>query len=267
MKLLYPLIFLLLSCSTEPEAVHGCLDSTACNYNSSATIDNNSCEYESCLDEPYLDTVNGNIGNPFSNLYFEISEFNEDDFEMINDCGKLKKYKSFNSKLMINDNEVDFFYDSSTNLIAVINNYTTAYFPDGTGETEFDYTDGINSISLLKNNHLLLTSSFTYFPLETYQNQQSYANVSTVPNPFTGNSDTSSTEISTNLFFNNLPVGAIINIFDSNGDTVEVINHFSQLSGYESFDCSSIESGMYPFKVYNSLDSLILHSVFINTCE
>ena len=48
MKLLYTLLFaFFLSCSTEPEDVHGCLDSTACNYNSSATIDNNSCEYES----------------------------------------------------------------------------------------------------------------------------------------------------------------------------------------------------------------------------
>ena len=45
MKLLYPLIFLLLSCSTEPEDVHGCLDSSACNYNSSATIDNGTCTF------------------------------------------------------------------------------------------------------------------------------------------------------------------------------------------------------------------------------
>ena len=47
MKLLYTLIFaFFISCSTEPEVVHGCLDGQACNYNSSATIDNNSCEYE-----------------------------------------------------------------------------------------------------------------------------------------------------------------------------------------------------------------------------
>jgi uncharacterized protein (TIGR02145 family) len=31
--------------STEPKTIHGCLDSQACNYNPSATIDNNSCEY------------------------------------------------------------------------------------------------------------------------------------------------------------------------------------------------------------------------------
>ena len=32
------------------EAVHGCFDSNACNYNPDATYDNNSCEYESCAD-------------------------------------------------------------------------------------------------------------------------------------------------------------------------------------------------------------------------
>ena len=32
------------------EAVHGCFDSDACNYNPDATYDNNSCEYESCAD-------------------------------------------------------------------------------------------------------------------------------------------------------------------------------------------------------------------------
>jgi len=39
--------------STEPQDVHGCLDSQACNYNSDANIDNNSCWYASdgCLCE------------------------------------------------------------------------------------------------------------------------------------------------------------------------------------------------------------------------
>ncbi len=32
------------------EAVHGCFDSEACNYNPNASFDNNSCEYESCAD-------------------------------------------------------------------------------------------------------------------------------------------------------------------------------------------------------------------------
>ena len=44
-KLLF-ILLLLFGCSpTEPENVHGCLDSQACNYNSNATIDNNSCIY------------------------------------------------------------------------------------------------------------------------------------------------------------------------------------------------------------------------------
>ena len=41
--LLIPLV-LFLAC--EKEDKHGCLDSQACNYNSEASIDNNSCIYE-----------------------------------------------------------------------------------------------------------------------------------------------------------------------------------------------------------------------------
>ena len=43
--IILPILFIL-SCSTEPEVVHGCLDSTACNYNPLTTLDNNSCIYE-----------------------------------------------------------------------------------------------------------------------------------------------------------------------------------------------------------------------------
>ena len=48
MKLLYTLILsaFFISCSTEPKEVHGCLDSTACNYNPLTTLDNNSCIYD-----------------------------------------------------------------------------------------------------------------------------------------------------------------------------------------------------------------------------
>jgi len=46
-------LLLLVGCETptEPENLHGCLDSQACNYNSNATIDNNSCWYadDGCL--------------------------------------------------------------------------------------------------------------------------------------------------------------------------------------------------------------------------
>jgi len=40
------LAVLFMGCSTEPEVVHGCLDSTACNYNPLTTLDNKSCIYE-----------------------------------------------------------------------------------------------------------------------------------------------------------------------------------------------------------------------------
>lgn len=38
------------ACYEVVDAVHGCFDSEACNYNPDATIDDNSCEYESCAD-------------------------------------------------------------------------------------------------------------------------------------------------------------------------------------------------------------------------
>ena len=46
-SVLISLVCLNMGCdsSTEPKIIHGCLDSQACNYDSSATIDNNSCEY------------------------------------------------------------------------------------------------------------------------------------------------------------------------------------------------------------------------------
>ena len=42
--LLIPLVLFVLSC--EEKDKHGCLDSQACNYDSEATIENNSCIYE-----------------------------------------------------------------------------------------------------------------------------------------------------------------------------------------------------------------------------
>ena len=49
-KILYTLsliisILFIDSCEEDNVPLHGCLDSQACNYNSEATIDNNSCEY------------------------------------------------------------------------------------------------------------------------------------------------------------------------------------------------------------------------------
>jgi len=46
-KLLLLSILLIVGCdnSTAPTPTHGCLDSQACNYDSGATIDNNSCAY------------------------------------------------------------------------------------------------------------------------------------------------------------------------------------------------------------------------------
>ena len=46
-KLIFISILLIVGCeqTVEPLTKHGCLDSQACNYDSDAAIDNNSCEY------------------------------------------------------------------------------------------------------------------------------------------------------------------------------------------------------------------------------
>jgi len=64
MKTLIKILFLSVlwfSCesSTEPQDVHGCLDSQACNYNSNANIDNNSCIYlEDKIEQGYCNCDN-----------------------------------------------------------------------------------------------------------------------------------------------------------------------------------------------------------------
>ena len=54
MKNLFKILFLMIfftSCTENVvEAIYGCFDSEACNYNPFATFDNNSCEFESCKD-------------------------------------------------------------------------------------------------------------------------------------------------------------------------------------------------------------------------
>ena len=60
------LLFILISCDNDVvEAVHGCFDSEACNYNPNASYDNNSCEYETCADcegIPYGDALEDQCG-------------------------------------------------------------------------------------------------------------------------------------------------------------------------------------------------------------
>lgn len=57
------LLFVINGCVTEPKEVHGCLDSQACNYNTEATLDNNSCLYVvDCLGDCGGDALEDNCG-------------------------------------------------------------------------------------------------------------------------------------------------------------------------------------------------------------
>ena len=70
---------LIFSCdnSTEPQVIHGCMDSQSCNYNPNSTHDNNSCLY---LDEC------GECGGDNSSCTDECGVINGDN-ECLDECG------------------------------------------------------------------------------------------------------------------------------------------------------------------------------------
>ena len=134
MKLLYPLIFLLLSCSTEPEVVHGCLDSTACNYNTSAT----SCtyEYNQC----------------------GLCAQNDDDFS----CWFGDWESSGVSYYTINED--NFIFRSALSCSGIIGDFNVIEFTDTCLQTNYslELANSIYSFKLFPDNENLMITNFTY---------------------------------------------------------------------------------------------------------
>ena len=138
MKLLYPLIILLLSCSTKPEVIHGCLDGQACNYNSSATIDDNSCVYE--YNQCGLCTLNdddcscwfGNWESSIGVSYYTINENN-------------------------------FIYRSAFSCSGIIRDFNIIEFADTCLQTNYslELANNIYSFKLFPDNHDLMITNFT----------------------------------------------------------------------------------------------------------
>ena len=60
------ILLLIVGCSTEPEDVYGCTDPTASNFNSNATIFDNTCQYNSFSYWDDIETIQGmdENGNP-----------------------------------------------------------------------------------------------------------------------------------------------------------------------------------------------------------
>ena len=77
--LIFPILFLL-SCSTEPEPIYGCTDSTSCNFNSQANTDDGSCGYHLgecgvCDNDSTNDcTVMDNEGNIYDVVRMGVAE-------------------------------------------------------------------------------------------------------------------------------------------------------------------------------------------------
>jgi len=77
--LIFPILFLL-GCSTEPEPINGCTDSTSCNFNSQANTDDGSCGYHLgecgvCDNDSTNDcTVMDNEGNIYNVVRMGVAE-------------------------------------------------------------------------------------------------------------------------------------------------------------------------------------------------
>jgi len=109
-------IFLILTLfifSCDEEETHGCLDSQACNYDSTATIDNNSCEYISdCNGVCGGDAVDlgcgcGEDGLPDGNGYWNHGEEFTDELDGI--CSEGDDYIDFNGNGICDVENGDFF--------------------------------------------------------------------------------------------------------------------------------------------------------------
>ena len=59
--------------SCDYSSCAGCTDSSACNYDSTATIDDQSCEYESCA---CPNDLNGDGATTVADILIVLSEFN-----------------------------------------------------------------------------------------------------------------------------------------------------------------------------------------------
>ncbi|MBT7376536.1 MAG: hypothetical protein HN820_00090 [Candidatus Marinimicrobia bacterium] len=125
MKLLYTLILsaFFISCSTEPKEVHGCLDSTACNYNPLTTLDNNSCEYGNILTGACDcdTTTDADIEEIMGNWVVQEYSIGESILFSGNDC-------------CIYDLSPNWVFQSNQQIEVDVAN---AYFPDGTGERKY----------------------------------------------------------------------------------------------------------------------------------
>ena len=125
MKLLYTLILFafFISCSTEPEDVYGCTVATACNFNSNATIFDDSCDYANILTGACdCDTTT------------------DTDIEEIMGNWVVQEY-SVGESILFSGNDCC-IYDLSPNWVFQSNqqievDVANAYFPDGTGERKY----------------------------------------------------------------------------------------------------------------------------------
>ena len=136
MRYLLIVLLLFIGCDDDPVSpIHGCLDSQACNYNSNASIDNNSCIYYEggydcdgnmvvCPNDP-IGTITGNndafdescwgeatiiIGDQYETFNIqELSGINFDDYIIT----------SIQNEFLHEDTDIDFNWTTDGNIVTV----------------------------------------------------------------------------------------------------------------------------------------------------
>jgi hypothetical protein len=155
MKRLIILTLFIFSCDEEDVVKHGCLDSTACNYDSTATIDNNSCIYvernicNSCTED--FDCITGEWDYLTYYMTPPIADFTDEclsafDDNYIFDLWNLE-IKS-DSTIMFMEQNGYYYWTSNSDTL----------FVDYESSTEFEEANFYLTMSFNNNNNIVLTS-------------------------------------------------------------------------------------------------------------
>ena len=275
--LLTILCLFVLSCEDDPVSpIHGCLNSNACNYNSSASIENDSCEYPDegydcdgnciysdpvgcitgfgcCLFEAtlYDDGITNNTIAQFSEE-LDLSQFTIESFDLSYECeddptGYCDLNINTDGIYKISNSEkfgVDCFlyYDNNYKILTGYN-VTTAPYPDGTGEACF-FTD-LNNIISTSGQSLSLDVNNSYTAYNPY--------IQAVPNPFIPSTLFNEPGLNNQIRFTHLPQYCTINIKTPFEDIIS-LQHDDVFDSYKWWNLknsndSDINSGIYIYEI------------------
>jgi len=260
MKLLYPLIVLLLSCSTDPK------DGAINNFESFYVSD--------------INTSTNGISST-TNILIEFSNsLDLDDFILLNETytdsdgdvieqdftSALKYFEQESSFLTLNNISHNFWYDDLTNTIAII---MTSMNNNCTIE------DGIlneNENNLFLSNLIKDIDGNPLIEVEYIITKDSQVNLCIAPNPTNINSLLKSENGSLNFYMDDVPEEYTLNIYDLNDNLISSqdnnhiaaeLNTYAQWSGGTINPEFELSYGFYKIKLFNNYNNLLIQNVIV----